>query len=332
MSIGVSKRTPIRGFIITLIAMVPVLVARPAAAAPPSVSADRAGQLERIAVDLAVRLRAIPVHDGDITDPYRYCPRDRLTVSWTPPAGAFRFGAYIPPLGPVPGPATTSVNGVVTCRGSTYAYMGFEARWTTRGWQVVDVPTLDEPAGASPSSRPSRPSAAVSQVPADLPPSGEGPLDDLAPYQPQTTCDPIPKPGVVGFQEIALAAYPATSSYGISRDCSIGGRSEHKEGRAWDWGVAVSDPDEHAAAHQVFDWLFRADANGRGFAMARRLGVMYIIHNRHIWGSYRAAEGWRPYVGASPHTDHTHFSFSWEGARKQTSYWDGSPVHYGSAA
>jgi hypothetical protein len=47
MSIGLSKRTPIRGFIITLIAMVPVLVARPAAAAPPSVSADRAGQLER---------------------------------------------------------------------------------------------------------------------------------------------------------------------------------------------------------------------------------------------------------------------------------------------
>jgi hypothetical protein len=221
---------------------------------------------------------------------------------------------------------------VVTCRGSTYAYMGFEARWTTRGWQVVDVPTLDEAARTSPSSRASRPGAAVSQAPADLPPSGGGPLDDLAPYQPQTTCDPTPKPGVVGFQAIVLAAYPATSSYGISRDCSIGGRSEHKEGRAWDGAVAVSDPDEHAAAHQVFDWQFRADANGRGFAMARRLGVMYIIHNRHIWGSYRAAEGWRPYVGANPHTDHTYFSFSWEGARKQTSHWDGSPVHYGSAA
>jgi hypothetical protein len=157
-------------------------------------------------------------------------------------------------------------------------------------------------------------------------------LDDLAPYQPQTTCDPTPKAGVVGFQEIVLEAYSATSSYGISRDCSIGGTSEHKEGRAWDWGVAVSDPDEHAASHEVFNWLFRADADGRDFAMARRLGVTYIIHNRHIWGSYRAAEGWRPYVGANPHTDHTHFSFSWEGARKQTSYWDGSPVHYGSAA
>jgi hypothetical protein len=112
MSIGLSKRTPIRGFIITLIAMVPVLVARPAAAAPSSVSADRAGQLERIAVDLAVRLRAVPVHDGDITDPNRYCPRDRLTVSWTPPAGAFRFGAYIHRSGQSrarPPPASTAL-------------------------------------------------------------------------------------------------------------------------------------------------------------------------------------------------------------------------------
>jgi hypothetical protein len=325
-------RTRIRRFIVTLLAMALVLAAWPAAAAPPSTSTGRARQLERVAVDLAVRLRAVPVRDGDFSDPNRYCPPDRLAVSWTPPAGAFRFGAYIPPLGPAPGPATTSVNGVVTCRGKTYAYMGFEAQWTSRGWQVVDVPTLDDAAHASPSTRPSRPSAAIPHAAADLPPPGTGPLDDLAPYQPQTTCDPTPKAGVVGFQEIVLAAYPATSSYGISRDCSIGGRSEHKEGRAWDWAVAVSDPDEHTAAHQVFDWLFRADANGGDFAMARRLGVMYIIYNRQIWGSYRAAEGWRPYVGVSPHTDHAHFSFSWEGARKQTSYWDGTPVNYDTAA
>ena len=323
-----STRTPIRRLIVTLLAMASVMAAQPAAAASAGASTGRPGQLEPVVVDLAVWLRAVPVRDGDFSDPNRYCPRDRLAVSWTPPAGAFRVGAYIPPLGPAPGPATTSVNGVVTCRGQTYAYMGFEARRTTGGWQVVHVPTLDDAAHPSPSTRPSRPSAAIPHAAADLPPSGTGPLDDLAPYQPQTTCDPTPKAGVVGFQEIVLEAYPATSSYGISRDCSIGGTSEHKEGRAWDWGVAVSDPEEHAASHEVFDWLFRADAHGRDFAMARRLGVMYIIHNRHIWGSYRAAEGWRPYVGVNPHIDHTHFSFSWEGARKQTSYWDGSPVNY----
>ena len=57
---------------------------------------------------------------------------------------------------------------------------------------------------------------------------------------------------------------------------------------------------------------------------------MYIIYNRRIWASYRAEEGWRSYVGANPHTDHIHFSFSWAGARKQTSYWDGTPVTYGT--
>jgi hypothetical protein len=35
-------------------------------------------------------------------------------------------------------------------------------------------------------------------------------------------------------------------------------------------------------------------------------------------------------VGTNPHTDHIHFSFSWAGARKQTSYWDGTPVRYAS--
>jgi hypothetical protein len=257
-----------------------VLVAWPASAAPPGASADRAGQVERAAVDLAVRLRAVPVRDGELSDPTRSCPRDRLAVSWRPPAGAFRFGAHIPPLGPAPGPTTTGVNGVVTCRGSSYAYMGFEARWTGGGWQVIEVPTLDDAAQTPPATGPGGPGAAMPRAAADLPPPGSGPLDDLAPYQPQTTCSPDAKPGVVGFQDLVLATYPATPSWGISRDCSIGGTSEHKEGRAWDWGVAVSDDSEHVA---------------------------------------------------NPHTDHTHFSFSWEGARKQTSYWDGTPVDYGRA-
>ena len=184
-----STRTPIRRLIVTVLTMACVLAAWPSSAAPPGASAGRAGQLERAAVDLAIRLGAVPVRDGELSDPTRYCPRDRLAVSWAPPAGAFRFGAYIPPLGPAPGPTTTSVNGVVTCR----------------GWPR----------------------------PRHL--SGAGPLDDLAPYRPQTTCSPSAKPGVVGFRNLVLAAYPATASWGISRACSIGGTSEHKEGRAWDW-------------------------------------------------------------------------------------------------
>ena len=90
--------------------------------------------------------------------------------------------------------------------------------------------------------------------------------------------------------------------------------------------MAATDSGDRAAASEVLRWLFRAEPTGRRWAMVRRLGVMYIIYNRRIWASYRAEEGWRPYVGANPHTDHIHFSFSWAGARKQTSYWDGTPV------
>jgi hypothetical protein len=219
------------------------------------------------------------------------------------------------------------VNGVVTCRGATYAYMGFEARWTTGGWQVADVPAVAELDPAPATSQSDGPGAALPRA-AALPPSGSGPLDGLAPYQPQTTCSPSPKPGVAGFRRIVLASFPGTPSFGISRNCSVGGRSEHKEGRAWDWGVAATDPGGRAAAGQVLRWLFRAEPTGRRWAMVRRLGVMYIIYNRRIWASYRAEEGWRPYVGTNPHTDHIHFSFSWAGARKQTSYWDGTPVTY----
>jgi hypothetical protein len=327
----ISTAHPIRRLIVILLTIALVLAAWPAAAAPSHATGGRARQLERLALDLASRLRAVPIRDGDFADPGRYCPPDRLAVSWTPPAGAFRFGAYIPPLGPAPGPATTSVNGVVTCRGAAYAYMGFEARWTAGGWQVIDVPALDDAAHPPASGGPAGSSAARAAAPA-LPPSGTGPLDDLAPYQPQTTCSPPAKPGVVGFQRIVQASFPGTPSFGISRDCSVGGRSEHKEGRAWDWGVAATSPAGRAAAGQVFRWLFRAEPSGRRWAMARRLGVMYIIFNRRIWASYRVSEGWRPYVGANPHTDHVHFSFSWAGARKQTSYWDGTPVTYGIGA
>ena len=57
--------------------------------------------------------------------------------------------------------------------------------------------------------------------------------------------------------------------------------------------------------------------------MARRLGIMYVIFDHRIWGSYADEQGWRPYTGASPHTDHVHFSLSWAGAWARTSYWTG---------
>jgi hypothetical protein len=86
---------------------------------------------------------AVPIRDGPLTDRTRYCPVERLSVGWTAPTGTYRSGAYLPPVGPAPSASTLAVNGVVTCGGSRYAYMGFEAHRDspTAGWVIVPVPT-----------------------------------------------------------------------------------------------------------------------------------------------------------------------------------------------
>lgn len=168
-------------------------------------------------------------------------------------------------------------------------------------------------------------------------------IDQGAYYEGQTKCSPKPKPGVVAFQRLVVNAYPHTGTGSISRDCNVGGTSEHKEGRAWDWGVNVGIASQKAAADELLEWLARTDGYGNSTAMGRRLGVMYAIWNRKIWFP---TSGWRTYCvqrdGACrdpedggvrhPHTDHVHFSFTWRGANKRTTFWKpGSTFAAGAA-
>ncbi len=159
--------------------------------------------------------------------------------------------------------------------------------------------------------------APTPRVPNGLPSA----IEKFSGYLPQTTCDPVAKPGVTAFRAMVMGLYRGTSDYGIVRDCGLGGTSEHKEGRAWDWKVSAYNSTQKEQADTLMAWLLAPDKNGNEAAMARRLGIMYIIWNRKIWGAYAADKGWRPYSGVSAHTDHVHFSFSWPGALKQTSFW-----------
>lgn len=169
--------------------------------------------------------------------------------------------------------------------------------------------------------------AAPPATPAGLPVG----IEALQPYVGQKYCDPVAKPGVRAFANLLLTTYPDTSSLGIVRDCGIGGQSEHKEGRAWDWGVSYSSATDRAHVNEVFHWLFATDARGNKAAMARRLGLMYIIWNNQIWKAYQLDRGWQAYNGSDPHTGHVHFSFGWAGARQATSYWTKrvAPIDYG---
>ena len=275
-------------------------------------------------------------HLGTLTaaDP-ELCPASRLEVSWQRPGPGYVVGGHVEPLGPAPTDATRRVNGIVVCSGSRYAYLGFEAAYEVGRWWVTPVPSLAhesgeaelipgeaEQAGATPASG----SLAGETAAPGLPPVAlwDGvAIESPAIHEPQVLCDPVAKSGVLGFRDLLLTTFPTTRNLGIGRACEAPGVSEHKEGRAFDWGVRAGDDVERIAAETVINWMLATDARGNEFAIARRTGLMYVIWNGQIWSAERAHEGWRPYVGVSDHTDHVHFSFSWPGATAQTSFWTG---------
>lgn len=149
-------------------------------------------------------------------------------------------------------------------------------------------------------------------------------IEAYASYVGQSQCDPIAKPGVLAFRTLLLTTFPGTGDDGITRPCGIGGQSEHKEGRAWDWAVSAANVNDVAKVHQLFASLFAPDKYGNKDALIRRLGIMYLIWDYHIWSASLSSDGWQPYNGPNPHTDHVHFSFSWDGANKKTSFWSPS--------
>jgi hypothetical protein len=164
--------------------------------------------------------------------------------------------------------------------------------------------------------------APASAAPPTVSPSSS--IEALAPHQGQAICDPVARPGAVALRQLVLQHYPGTGDSGIVRACTAAGASEHKEGRAWDWRVTTANPTHVTQVAEFTSWLLAPDEHGNTAAMARRLGIMYMIWDAKIWKSYQADKGWQRYTGASPHTDHVHFSLSWAGAYAKTSYWTGS--------
>lgn len=133
------------------------------------------------------------------------------------------------------------------------------------------------------------------------------------------SCDPVNRPGVVAFAGLLTTHYGKTRHH-MSRACKAGDRSQHYDGRALDWTLNAYDAGDKAIADSVNAWL--TANNG---AIAKRFGLMYIIWNRKIWYVHRPG-AWEAYSGPSPHTDHIHFSFTWDGAMKRTSWWTSVPV------
>ena len=177
---------------------------------------------------------------------------------------------------------------------------------------------------AAPTLRPSPAMAAPA-----TPPFGSS-IDAYAGWDEEDTCSRWEKPGVVALKKLVLQAYPTTVDWNYVRACGAGNPSGHQQGTAWDWGIMRDGQPQTGVVNDFLGWLL-ATRDGRADAMARRLGIMYIIWNRQIWRSYphdgMPAGSWgpRPCDGTPSdcHTDHVHFSLGWDGAYERTTWWTG---------
>ena len=176
------------------------------------------------------------------------------------------------------------------------------------------------PAASAASAAPTVPSL---KAPSGLPSA----IEPLAPYVAQVACQPGYRAGTLALGRLLVATYPNTS-FGGPRDCGAG-RSEHYDSRALDWMNSIRSSVQGAQAHSVVDFLLATDSRGNKFANARRIGLMYMIWNNKIWGTWSGK--WEEYNGClskpqstydtACHRDHMHFSLSWNGAIGRTSFW-----------
>lgn len=140
-------------------------------------------------------------------------------------------------------------------------------------------------------------------------------VDERGPFEQQVSCDPADRPGVTAFALLVSDHYDRPTFFG-ARPC-IDYASFHHDGRALDWPLNAWDGGDRQIADAVLVWLTADDGE-----MAARFGIEYVIWNGLIWSGDR---GWHVYTG-NPHTDHIHFSFTWDGAEMRTSWWTGVAV------
>lgn len=172
--------------------------------------------------------------------------------------------------------------------------------------------------------------AAVASAPSGLAARAwDAPPEEYASYDPQRRCRRSAHPGTV---ELARwFARQGGDLGGLLRGCRVGGTSEHKDGRAFDWHVDARRRADRLLVRGILDRLTATDRQGHEDALARRMGVMYLIWDDRSWSAW---DGFRaePYLSGScrrvtrcsptlRHRDHVHVSLSRDGAKGLTSWY-----------
>jgi hypothetical protein len=184
------------------------------------------------------------------------------------------------------------------------------------------------------------PTGAVASASAPVPtPRAFGAVaDDFPHWERENTCSPTQKPGAKKLRGLLRRTYGRSISSSTVRPCTSAD-SGHEEGRAVDWMTNRNVPAQKAMANSFLAWLQATDSYGNTYAMARRLGIQYVIWNNRMWRAYDPGRGWAEYDNClhkkkkhdsayanACHRTHVHLSLSWDGAYKRTSYFSGYVV------
>lgn len=159
---------------------------------------------------------------------------------------------------------------------------------------------------------------------------GGQPVDDYAGYVPQTSCTKKPRKGTVALGEYLVATYGGSGG-AVNRPCTGSSTSEHKDGRAVDWVLDADRRGDRRRARAFLEAAFATDAEGNPHALARRMGIMYLIWNDHFYAAYDRFER-EGYLSSScrsrtkcsktlRHRDHMHLSLSKAGAKGLTTFY-----------
>ena len=130
-------------------------------------------------------------------------------------------------------------------------------------------------------------------------------------YEEARRCTGSATPGCKALMSWYLGKYGDlgginTGIYNCRKVGGGGSWSLHAEGRAADLGV------------RPYSARYGTDLAEKLRLNSGELGIQFIIWNRRSWSGSRPDAGWRPYNGASPHTDHIHVELSWATARSLT--------------
>ena len=124
------------------------------------------------------------------------------------------------------------------------------------------------------------------------------------------TCTGSARPGVKNLMSVFLSRHAddGGKNLGIYNCRPVRGTNNttslHGEGRAGDHGCPVGNGWMQAWADLLV-------------AYSAELGIQCVIYNRRIWSS-SYPDGWRPYTGTVPHTDHAHVEQTHDSANTLT--------------